>query len=83
LWNNRLTGVVPSLPFEQYTGWCYLQAPTSPSNHYTCPLPAVSPRVPSSAAPSPTRDGMTGAPVHLRRPLRSAHSIWLLSSCFR
>ena len=39
---NRLTGVVPSLPFKNYTS-CWLQSPTSPSNHYTCPLPPVSP----------------------------------------
>ena len=43
LWSNRLTGVVPSLPFKNYTNGCYLQDPTSPSNHYTCPLPPVSP----------------------------------------
>jgi hypothetical protein len=41
--DNRLTGVVPSLPFKNYTGGCYLRLPTSPSNHYTCPLPPVSP----------------------------------------
>jgi hypothetical protein len=41
--HNRLTGVVPSLPFKNYTVNCNLQDPTSPSNHYTCPLPPVSP----------------------------------------
>ena len=30
-------------PFKNYTVYCNLQAPTSPSNHYTCPLPPVSP----------------------------------------
>jgi hypothetical protein len=53
LWNNRLTGVVPSLPFEQYTGECKLQAPASPSNRYTCPLPAVSPLVCTVQPPPP------------------------------
>jgi hypothetical protein len=38
---NRLTGVVPGLPFKQYTSYCALQAPTSPSNSFTCPLPPV------------------------------------------
>jgi hypothetical protein len=43
LHRNRLTGVVPSLPFNQYTkSNCYLQAPTSPTNNFTCPLPPVS-----------------------------------------
>jgi hypothetical protein len=40
--NNRLTGVVPSLPFKNYTS-CRLQGPSRSRNHYTCPLPAVSP----------------------------------------
>ena len=43
LGHNRLTGVVPSLPFKNYTNGCSLQDLTSPSNHYTCPLPPVSP----------------------------------------
>jgi Leucine-rich repeat (LRR) protein len=42
LYRNRLTGVVPSLPFKNYTN-CYLQVNPSPSNHFTCPLPPVSP----------------------------------------
>jgi hypothetical protein len=45
LYDNRLTGLVPSLPFAQYTnGECRLDAPsacTKPScNHFKCPLPA-------------------------------------------
>ena len=49
---NRLTGVVPSLPFKNYKS-CYLQYPTSPSNHYTCPLPPVSPLACTTCAVCP------------------------------
>jgi hypothetical protein len=50
LWHNRLTGVVPSLPFKNYTGGCALQAGFK-GNHYTCPLPAVSPLSRAPRAP--------------------------------
>jgi hypothetical protein len=48
--NNRLTGLVPSLPFAQYTdrygGECVLDNPTGCTepncNHFKCPLPAGS-----------------------------------------
>jgi hypothetical protein len=47
--NNNLTGLVPSLPFQNYTGagGCYLQGNPSNagSNHFTCPLPPVSPHM--------------------------------------
>ena len=58
LGHNRLTGVVPSLPFKNYTGWCSLQYPTSPSNHYMCPLPAGAALCkqgpPTNCRPAPT-----------------------------
>ena len=54
---NRLTGVVPGLPFKQYTSYCALQAPTSPTNHFACPLPPVRQRrrahVAAARAPLP------------------------------
>jgi hypothetical protein len=40
LCNNRLTGVVPNLPFAQYTNGCTLQY-DPPSNRFACPLPQV------------------------------------------
>ena len=36
---NRLGGVVPALPFAQYTGYCGLQLNSSATNHFVCPLP--------------------------------------------
>jgi hypothetical protein len=50
LYDNRLTGLLPPLPFAQYTGGdpgygCHLDAPscTEPNcNHFKCPLPAGS-----------------------------------------
>ena len=71
LHKNKLTGVVPAgLPFENYTGWCYLQDPTSPTNTFTCPLP------PDSAACAqgpPTCTSTTTAPTTaVRWPLRCA-----------
>jgi hypothetical protein len=67
LWGNRLTGVVPSLPFENYPGNCNLQLPTSPSNHFTCPSPPVSP--PRVQQNSPSRDGLLvcAAPARVGR----------------
>jgi hypothetical protein len=45
--DNSLTGLVPPLPFKQYSYWCSLDAPDScpgPGfcNHFKCPLPAGS-----------------------------------------
>jgi hypothetical protein len=47
LYRNRLTGLVPDLPFKSYTIRCDLQKWTTAAvtNHFTCPLPPVSPRV--------------------------------------
>jgi hypothetical protein len=40
LYENKLTGTVPPLPFAQYTHGCVLNA-ASPinCNHFKCPLP--------------------------------------------
>ena len=42
--DNALTGLVPPLPFKQYSNYCYLDAPdhcVEPNcNHFKCPLPA-------------------------------------------
>jgi hypothetical protein len=35
--NNKLVGLLPAMPFAQYTGYCCLQY--SGSNHFDCPLP--------------------------------------------
>jgi hypothetical protein len=41
--SNKLTGIVPPLPFAQYSDGCYLDSPdycTEPEcNHFKCPLP--------------------------------------------
>jgi hypothetical protein len=46
LYGNKLTGIVPPLPFEQYNGSCALDRPgncTEPDcNHFKCPLPTNS-----------------------------------------
>jgi hypothetical protein len=43
---NHLTGLVPELPWNQYTRGCSLQGFNNsayhPSNNYTCPLPTNS-----------------------------------------
>jgi hypothetical protein len=62
---NRLTGVVPSLPFKNYTG-CELQLQTSPSNQYTCPLPPVSPLACTTCAVCP-------APPHPNKRTQTQH----------
>jgi hypothetical protein len=41
LYGNQLTGLVPPLPFAQYTNYCYLQYGDPPSNKFACPLPPV------------------------------------------
>jgi hypothetical protein len=65
LYQNRLTGVVPSLPFKNYTNGCYLQyQTTNPTNHYTCPLPPVSPLAYTTCAICP-------APALPVQPLRA------------
>jgi hypothetical protein len=41
LHDNKLAGVVPNLPFTQYT-FCSLQnTPPTNTNHFACPLPQV------------------------------------------
>jgi hypothetical protein len=71
LWRNRLTGVVPSLPFKNYTNdGCYLQYPTSPSNHYTCPLPPVSPLACTTCAACPVPPALP--PVRHMHPNKRA-----------
>jgi hypothetical protein len=35
---NQLTGIVPALPFKQYTTCCL--SPNESPNDFTCPLPA-------------------------------------------
>jgi hypothetical protein len=41
LFGNALTGLVPPLPFKQYSYRCKLDY-TGGSNHFKCPLPAGS-----------------------------------------
>jgi hypothetical protein len=74
LGQNRLTGVVPSLPFKNYTV-CYLQVPTSPGNQYTCPLPPVSPL---SRAPRAQHARSAAAAA-----ARVVHRLWPLSRHLR
>ena len=38
VFRNQLTGLVPELPFAQYTGICAI----GPGNHFKCPLPSGS-----------------------------------------
>jgi hypothetical protein len=38
--SNTITGLLPALPFDQYTDNCCLELPQgSAANHFTCPLP--------------------------------------------
>jgi hypothetical protein len=55
---NKLTGVVPGLPFAQYTGYCDLQDGnrTQSANAYVCPLPPNS----SSCTGGPPTCSCTG-----------------------
>jgi hypothetical protein len=62
LHKKRHTGFEPALlPFENYTGWCYLQDPTSPTNHSTCPLPPDS----AACAQGPPTCSCTGSSTSL------------------
>jgi hypothetical protein len=63
---NRLTGMVPALPFKNYT-YCRLQALTSPTNKFTCPLPPVTPP-PQATQTTPSLPALhtrRGAPPHM------------------
>jgi Leucine-rich repeat (LRR) protein len=59
---NELSGAVPPLPFAQYTGSCFLDAPCTPPrpqcNRFSCPLPANSEKC--------VLKGAAGAGVHCK-----------------
>jgi hypothetical protein len=87
---NKFTGVVPALPFAQYTLWCCLQHLTrdgySPTNAYACPLPPHSrlckrgpptcPVATTTAVPTTTvgPTATTAAPTTTTSPLSSTSS---------